>query len=220
MKKLSLLLLLLALLTGCHHRLHDEVRGSGNIQRETRAVNSFTSISTEGAFEIEVVCQKPQSVEIQGDDNILSLISTEVTNNILHVKSLRSYSVSEPVVLKISVADLVGISASGAGSVVVNGVKNEKFDIDANGAPSIRVSGETKTLSIDASGAGKIDTHKLRAPRVEVESKGVAKVEVYASEQLDVTVSGPSRVVYLGDPVVHQQIHGPGSVEKKVTEGS
>jgi len=220
MKNFTLLLLSLALLTGCHHRLHDEVRGSGNIQRETRAVNAFTSISTEGAFEIEVVCQKPQSVEVQGDDNILSLISTEVTNNILHIKSLRSYSVSEPVVLKIAVPDLVGISASGAGSFVVNGVNNDKFDIDANGAPSIRISGETKALTIDASGAGKIDTHKLRAPRVEVDAKGVAKVEVYASEQLDVTVSGPSHVVYQGDPVVRQTIHGPGSVEKKVTEAS
>jgi hypothetical protein len=219
MRKLSFLLLLIAMLTGCH-RLHDEVRGSGNIQRETRAVSSFTSIATEGSFDIEVVCQKPQSVEIQGDDNILPLISTEVTNNILHVKTARSYSVSEPIVLKISVADLSGISASGSGSFVVNGVKNDKFEIDANGAPSIRVSGETKGLNIDANGAGKIDTHKLHSSRVDVESKGVARIEVYASEQLDVTVSGPSHVVYHGDAAVHQTIHGPGSVEKKVSEGS
>jgi Putative auto-transporter adhesin, head GIN domain len=219
MKKLSFLLLLIALLTGCHH-LHDEVRGSGNIQRETRAVGSFTSIATEGSFEIEVVCQKPQSVEIQGDDNILALISTEVTNNVLHIKPARSYSVSEPIVLKIAVADLSGIAASGAGSIVVSGVKNDKFEIDANGAPSIRVSGDTKALNIDANGAGKVDTHKLHASRVEVESKGVARIEVYASEQLDVTVSGPSHVVYHGDAVLHQTIHGPGSVEKKVAEGS
>ncbi len=219
MKKLLFLLLSITFVAGCH-RIHDEVRGSGNIQRETRDVGSFTSIATEGAFEIEVVCQKPQSVEVQGDDNILPLISTKVTNNVLHVKSIRSYSVSEPIILKISVADLNGISASGAGSIVVTEVKNDKFEIDANGAPSIRVSGDTKSLNIDASGAGKIDTHKLHAGRVEVDSKGVAKVEVYAAEQLDVTVSGPSRVVYRGDPTVHQTIHGPGSVEKKVTEGS
>ncbi len=219
MKQLLLLLLSISLITGCH-RIHDEVRGSGNIQQETRAVGSFTSIATEGQFEITVVCQKSQSVEIQGDDNILPLISTTVSNNVLHVKTTRSYSVSEPISVKISVPDLNGISASGAGSIVVSEVKNDKFEIDANGAPSIRVSGDTKALSIDANGAGKIDTHKLHAGRVEVDSKGVAKVEVYATEQLDATVSGPSHVVYRGDPVVHQTIHGPGSVEKKVTEGS
>ena len=219
MKNLLLLLLSITIVTGCH-RIHDEVRGSGNIQQETRAVGSFTSIATEGQFEITVVCQKTQSVEVQGDDNILPLISTTVSNNVLHVKTTRSYSVSEPISVKIAVPDLNGISASGAGSIVVSEVKNDKFEIDANGAPSIRVSGDTKALSIDAKGAGKIDTHKLHAGQVVVDSKGVAKVEVYAGEQLDATVSGPSRVVYRGDPVVHQTIHGPGSVEKKVSEGS
>jgi hypothetical protein len=219
MKKLSLLLLLIALASGCH-RMHDGVRGSGNRVKEKRAVTSFTSISTEGAFEIEVACQKAPGLEIEGDDNILPLVSTEVTNDVLHVRSTRNYSVSAPIVLKIAVADLSRISASGAGSFVVTDVKNDKFEINANGAPAIRVSGETKTLNIDANGAGKIDTHKLRAGRAAVESKGVAKVEVYASDQLDVTVSGPSHVICYGNAVVNKTIHGPGSVEKKVSEGS
>jgi hypothetical protein len=102
----------------------------------------------------------------------------------------------------------------------VSGLKNEKFEIDASGAPAIKASGETRVLNIDASGAGKIDTHKLRAARVVVDSNGVSKVEVYAAEQLDVTVSGPSHVIYEGDPVVKQTVHGPGSVEKKESGGS
>lgn len=102
----------------------------------------------------------------------------------------------------------------------MSGLKNEKFEIDASGAPAIKASGETRVLNIDASGAGKIDTHKLRAARVVVDSNGVSKVEVYAAEQLDVTVSGPSHVIYEGDPVVKQTVHGPGSVEKKESEGA
>ena len=219
MKRLLLLILLIALGTACHV-LHDQVRGSGNLQKEKRQTASFTSISTEGAFDIEVVCQKPQSLEIEGDDNILPLISTEVSNNVLHVKGLRGYSVSQPIKLKISVPDLAGVSSSGAGNFVVSGLKNEKFEIDANGAPKIRASGETKTLGIDANGAGEIDTHKLRAANVQVDSKGVPSVEVYASEQLKVTISGPARVVYNGNAVVNQTIHGPGKVEKKESEGS
>jgi hypothetical protein len=218
-KRLLLLILLISLGTACHG-LHDQVRGSGNLQKEKRQTASFNSISTEGAFDIEVVCQKPQSLEIEGDDNILPLISTDVSNNVLHVRGLRGYSVSQPIKLKISVPDLAGVSSSGAGTFVVSGLKNEKFEIDANGAPKVRASGETKALSIDANGAGKIDTHKLRAANVQVDSKGVPNVEVYASEQLNVTISGPARVVYEGNAVVNQTIHGPGKVEKKESEGS
>jgi hypothetical protein len=220
MPKLIVLLILTLLLVGCHHGIMNQVSGSGNRQRQKRDVAAFTAISTNGAFEIDVVSQKPLGLEIEADDNILPLVSTEVSNNVLHVRSSRSYSVSEPVTLKISVPNLEAISVSGAGTLEVSGLKNEKFEIDVNGAPSIRVGGETKVLDIDTNGAGKIDTHRLRAARARVESKGVSKVAVHAAEQLDVTVSGPSHVTYEGDPVVNKTVNGPGSVQKKVSEGS
>lgn len=219
MKKILLLILLVSFAGGCH-KIHHEIRGSGKVRKETRSIGNFTSISTEGALEIEVVCQKPASLEIEGDDNILPLVSTEVSNNVLHIKNNRGYSVLRPIVVRISVPDLEGISSSGAGSIAVSGLKNEKFEIDVSGAPTIKASGETKALTIDASGAGKIDTHRLRAMQVAVDSKGVSTVEVYASEQLDATVSGPSHVIYRGNAVVNRTIHGPGSVEKKESEGS
>lgn len=219
MKRIALLLVLIALVSACHS-FHDEIPGSGKLQKEKREVASFTSISTEGAFDLQIVCQKPLNLEIEGDDNILPLVSTEVSNNVLHIKSLRGYSASEPITLRISVPNLEGISATGAGSIEVSGIGNEKFDIDASGAPTIRAAGETRGLSIDASGAGKIDTHRLHAAEVVIDSKGVSNIEVHAGERLDVVVSGPSHVTYEGDAVVNQTVNGPGKVEKKESGGS
>ena len=218
MKKFVLLILLVALGAGCHG-MH-KVAGSGRLKKETRNVGFFTSISTEGAFNIKVVCQKMPGLDIEGDDNVLPLVTTEVSNNVLHIRSTRGYSTSEPVTLGISVMSLEGINSAGAGTIEISGLKNEKFEITANGAPTIKASGETKVLELDANGAGKIDTHRLRAARAEVDAKGVADVEVYAAEQLDVTVSGASHVIYSGNAVVNKTVHGPGSVEKKEPEGS
>ena len=223
MKKTLLLmslLLLTSLVAGCHNGILNRVSGSGNREKQKRNVASFSSISYNGAFDVDIVCQQPVSLEIEGDDNILPLVGTEVSNNVLHIKSLRNYSASEPIKLKISVPNLEGIAVNGAGKIEVSGMKNEKFEIDANGAPTIRVSGETKLVDIDANGAGKIDTHKLRASKAIVDTKGVSKVDVYAADQLDVTVSGPSHVTYQGEPVVNKTINGPGSVEKKTSGGS
>jgi len=218
-KRILLLMVLISLGAGCH-RFHDQVAGSGKLQKQKRAVGSFNSISTEGAFDIEIVCQKPPSLEIEGDDNVLPLVTTEISNNVLHIRNTRGYSVSDPVTLRISVTDLARISASGAGTIAVSGLKNEKFEIIANGAPTITASGETRVLNVDANGAGTIDAHKLRAAQVVVGAKGVASIEVYASEQLDVTVAGPSHVTYAGAAVVHKTVSGPGSVEKKETGGA
>lgn len=219
MKKLMLLsaLIVMALLASACGGMLNRVSGSGNRQKQKRDVPSFNSISTDGAFEIDIVCQQSVSLEIEGDDNILPLVGTEVSNNVLHIKNNRSYSVSEPIRLKISVPNLEGIAVNGAGKIEVSRVKNEKFEIDVNGAPAIRVSGETNLLDIDTNGAGKVDTRKLNAAKVIVESKGVSKVDVRAVDQLEVTVSGPSHVTYEGDPVVNKTVNGPGSVEKKAS---
>src|ERR1043166_8095585 len=218
-KRSILLTILIALGAGCHV-MHDEIPGSGKIVKEKRNVGTFGSISTEGAFDVVIVCQKPQSIEIEGDDNILPLVTTEVSNKVLHIKNLRGYSVREPITLRISAPALDGVYASGAGTIEISGLQADKFEIDATGAPTIRAQGDTKNLQADTSGAGKIDTHRLHAARVEVNSKGVSNVEVNASEQLDVTISGPSHVTYRGDAVVNKKIMGPGSVEKKESEGS
>jgi hypothetical protein len=219
-KRKAYLLALIFLFAGCHYQIHDEIRGSGVRQKQKRDVAAFTSIAMDGAFDIDVVCQKPQSVEVEGDDNLLPLITTEISNNVLHIRSNRSYSVNDPIKVTISLPNLEGISTNGAGKIDVSGLKNDKFEIDANGATTIRVAGETKLIDIDTNGAGKIYAQKLRATRGVVEAKGVARVDVKVTEQLDVTVSGPSHVTYLGDPVLNKTVHGPGSVEKKEVEAS
>lgn len=213
------LMLVAPLIAGCILH-HDQVVGSGQRQTQKREVPAFTSISTEGAYEIEFVSQKPVSLQIEGDDNILPVITTEVSHGVLRIRSNRSFSVDRPIILKITAPNLEGLSASGAGRIEISGLQNDSFEIDSNGAPTIKVSGETKAVDIKSNGAGKIDAHKLRATKAVVEANGATKVEVFASDELNANVSGPSRVVYSGDPKVNKSVNGPGSVEKKASEGS
>lgn len=215
------LLVVLSLLAtvGCH-RIHKQVRGSGVRKIEKRDVAPFTRMTTEGAFEIEVVAQKDQSLEIEADDNILPYVETAVSGSVLRIRLNGSFSFDDEIKVKISVPNLEEVSASGAGTINVIGLKNDRFEIDMTGAPTIRVGGETKVARIEADGAGKIDTMKLRASKMTVVSNGVSSVEVYASDHLDVTVSGPSHVTYAGDPEVTQIVNGPGSVTKKESSGA
>jgi hypothetical protein len=192
-----------------------QVKGSGKRVTVKREIPEFTSIKTEGAFTIEAAAQKPASLEIEGDDNIIPLITVDVSHNVLHIKTTRNYSTGDPVVVRLSAQTLEGLSVSGAGTISVKELKSDKFEIDSQGAASITVSGEANVVDIDTSGAGKIDAHKLRASKGIVDSKGVAEVEVNAKDELEVTVSGPSHVTYTGDPKVSKTVRGPGSVDKK-----
>jgi len=220
MKRVGLLLLLASLAVGCSHSLLNQVRGSGNRQREERKVAAFTSILTDGAFDITVVSRKQYALEIEGDDNILPMIATDVSGSVLHIKNRSGYSDSQPVKITISVASLEAVTSNGAGRIKITDLKNDRFELDINGAPALEASGETKFLKIKANGAGNINTRRLRATRADVNSNGVTQIDLYAREQLDVVVSGPSNVTYDGDPVVNKTINGPGTVQRKASQGS
>jgi PBP1b-binding outer membrane lipoprotein LpoB len=221
MKKLALLLLIALLVTGCHHGgMLNEVRGSGKRELQKREVSPFTSISTEGAFTIEVTCQKDLALEVEGDDNILNLVTSEVRNNVLRLSNNGHYSTSEPVKFKIAVPNIEALKVSGAGKIDIKGMNNEKFVINSDGAPTITASGTTKLVDIHTNGAGKIDANSLHAARAVVNTNGVTQVEVDVKEQLDATVNGPASVTYKGDPVVNKHVNGPGKVERRASEGA
>ena len=217
MKRLAICLTaLLLVLGGCHL---GGVRGSGVRKTETRDLPAFTAIETTGAFDVQVTCQKTPSFEIEGDDNILPLIQTEVRNGVLRVSSHKPFNTRQPISLRINVADLTSVSSTGAGKFVVSNLKNENFEIRSTGAAFVTAEGQSTSVKIRSTGAGKIDSHDLRAARVEVNVTGAAAVDVYASEQLDVTVSGAGRVTYSGDARVTKRVSGAGQVNKKEQEG-
>ena len=220
MRKLACLVLLTVFACGCHGKFISKIKGSGKREIQKREVPAFTSISTEGAFTIEVTCQQGQSLEVEGDDNVLEYVGTDVSGNVLRLKNTKSYSINEPVKVRISVPNLEGFSSNGAGRIDIKGMNNDKFEIDANGAPTIRVSGTTKVIDIGVNGAVKVDTTKLRASRGVVDTNGASRVDLDVTDQLDATVNGPSTVTYTGDPVVNKTIRGPGKIERRGSEGA
>ena len=222
MRKILLLTMfaLLLVASGCHFNRMSGVKGSGKRETQRREITAFNSIQTTGAFNVEVTCQKDFGLEVEADDNILPLVEAEVRGNTLYLTNKESYSVNTPVTFRITAPNLEGLSVTGAGKIAITGMKNEKFEIDSDGAPSINVAGTTKLIDIDANGAGSIDAHNLQASRGVIESKGVCKVDVDVADQLDVTVSGPSSVTYQGNPSVNKTINGPGKVERRATEGA
>ncbi len=215
MKKtvLFLSLTLLMLSWGCKF---DHIAGSGTMKLEKRSVPTFTAVHINGAYEVEIVAQKEQSLEIEGDDNLLPLIKTEVKNGELEIGNEKAFSTKHKLHVRISVQNLDGIHTSGASNFVATGIKSDAFKIETSGASEFKLSGEVKTLSIESSGAGSIDAKDLRAEKVDISSSGAATADVYASEELSASVSGAGSVDYYGNPkTVKEDKSGAGSITKR-----
>lgn len=208
--------LMLFTLSGC--KLFGHATGSGTMKLEKRTVPAFTALNISGAYEVEIVAQKEQSLEIEGDDNLLPLIKTEVRNGVLEIDNEKSFNTKNKIRVRISAPTFNAVSTSGASDIVITNVKSDQFDIETSGAGSLKVSGEAQTVKIESSGAGEVDTKDLRAQKVKITSSGAASAEVYATEELAASVSGAGKVNYYGNPkVVNEDKSGAGSITKMVS---
>lgn len=221
MKKLAVifgLALSLTLITGCHG-LHfgKGVAGSGVRKTEKRIVADFKGIDVGGAYEIEVVAQKQeQGIELEGDDNILPLVKTEVKNGTLHVWSDEPFNVKNAVRLKIAAADVQAMNISGACKVNVQNIKTDRFELNVSGASDVIMQGETTSLKIDSNGASKVDSEKLTTRAANVTTNGAGTTRVYVSEEMTANASGASTIIYSGDPkVVNKKDSGASKITKK-----
>lgn len=216
MKKLGLIIFIIALFIGVtlasvfsiggfasksfNFSLFSGIKGSGNIKTEQREVSEFRSVRVGGAIVVEITAQKDYSLEVEGDDNILPLIKTDIDGDTLKISSEKGYSTSNPIKVKISAQNIDDLDLSGASKVSIVNLDNESLNVDSSGASKISCEGKTKNLTVDMSGASNFDSEKLVADGVSIDASGASKATVSVKDSLKADLSGASKVVYYGNP--------------------
>lgn len=177
-----------------------KIQGSGNLVKQKRDVPRFEEVKVGGAFEVEIQAQSEHSLEIEADDNLLSLITTEVRGDRLIIESEKSFQTKNPVKIRISAENIEVLDISGASRTNLKNLDNEFFRIDLSGASKVTVAGKTVRFDIDMSGASRVDSSDLQASNVSVEGSGASSADVNVSEILSADLSGATRVKYAGNP--------------------
>ncbi len=212
------------------------VRGSGNVISETRKVSGFDSISLEYPARVLISQGNTESLKIEGEDNVLPGLKTEVKNNDLRIfyktDGGKHVNATKLVVITITVKDLKAVNFSSAGDLTIDGLNTENLDISLSGAGNIKVNDvTTKELSVNLSGAGNMSAsgtsddvslnisgfgdfngRQLQSNNDSVSISGAGSATVWAEKDLSVAISGAGSVSYYGSPAVTKQISGVGSV--------
>lgn len=222
MKKLGLIVFVSALsiglfsAIGCSFGNLTGVQGSGNAKSEKRNVSGFKEIEAGGAITLEIDAQKDFSVEVEADDNLLSLIKTEVSGDTLKISTEDKISSKTKIIVKISLPELTSLDISGASGAVVSNVKTGSLKLEASGASKIKISGEANSLESDASGASGIDAEGLRIEDADVVASGASNTTVSAVNDLKADASGASTIYYTGEPKnIEPKSSGVSSIKKK-----
>ncbi len=210
------------------------VDGNGDVIKEERTVTSFNQIDISGGFEVLINQGNEEKLELEVDENLLALITTETKNNTLIIKSYKSIGNAKSLKLYITVVELNEIEVSGAVQMKNKGIlEGQNLEIDVSGAGDVDLKLDVETLTMDMSGAsettlkgkadhfeielsgaGELDAKKLKTRNAIIGISGAGSAIVHAKKTLKVDVSGAGSVKYKGNPKITKDISGAGSVKK------
>lgn len=159
-----------------------QIKGSGNIQKESRSTASFTQIEVGGAFDV-MLSQGNTSVIVEADDNLIPYIETNVKEGILYIRTKKGVIINKSASLKIYVTapDLTSINVSGAANIKSADILNySKLDIDASGASDASLKINSDKLKVDVAGASCIKL-ELNAKELETEASGASNINLSGS---------------------------------------
>ena len=212
MKKQSLIYMTLALLIFSCSK--ETLNGSGTLVSESRNVEYFNKVSSEGIFEVTITQGTQQSVEVTADNNIISHLRTRVVNNELrlYLDNDNNYS-NLTVQIDLVVTSLNGLKNSGIGNIYATNIDEDgSFSIYNNGTGSINIEGASSSLDIVNEGSGYIFGFDFMVNDCTIEIEGSGDVEVNCSNSLDVLIEGSGNVYYKDFPTINASITGSGEV--------
>jgi len=214
------------------------VKGNGNITTETRKTSDYDEVSVGGFFDVILVKGKEGKIKIEGEDNLMEYIITEVNNGTLkikvkkgiNIKTTRRLTVTVPVkeIEKVSLggsgniksdmllkADAFGVSLGGSGNITLR--------IDANtigsaigGSGNIRLSGKADSMKSSIAGSGSIKAYELQVNYIKATIAGSGDIRVSVKDEIKATIAGSGSVYYKGNPPkIKTKSVGSGSVRSK-----
>jgi hypothetical protein len=239
MKKLLIALFALVSLNSFAQRW-ETIKGNGQIKKETREVNNYTSLASHGSMDVQIAYGNSNSVVIEADENLLPYIETTVENSKLSIKTKKNVNLksSSKIVVHVSMTKINSLQLSGSGNINGSGAftSDGKTDIGVSGSGNLTLefesfkdldlsvsgsgnidlkSSATNSINAKVSGSGNIDCSSISSKDVEARLSGSGNIKVYASNSIDAKISGSGNVYYKGNAQnISSKVAGSGKVLK------
>ncbi len=185
---------------------------------------------------IEVNTDSPYYCHLDCEKSLIPMISFDITNDELRIRSKEDIHTSQPIVINMRVKDLTSvqntssgtidikgftkamqfnIANQGSGNISLNHLQSDRLTINSSGSGNIEVDGKTKSLSAKLLGSGSIKTFGLKTEDADTRITGSGNIEVSPSGNLDAQIIGSGNIFYKGNPAIRNNITGSGMLSAK-----
>lgn len=208
-------------------------------RKETRDLDSFNRISLAVPAQVYLEQGSGQFFEIEGDDEMLDHLLTEVSGGELHIKMEKQWqnrNWRHKPTIRIRVPELYALKVTGSGSiesrstfssesmdVAVTGSGKLQLPLEAaelrvniTGSGTAQLSGNANTATVKITGSGKLDAEELVARECDIRISGSGSCQIHSANSLEARISGSGKIYYSGSPKhVNVQSTGSGKAVKR-----
>lgn len=200
----------------------EKVIGNGKMVTVNRTTSDYDDISVGGSFDVILIKGKEGNIVIEGEENIIPYIETEMQGKKLQIRYKKNTNISttKKLVVKVPYNKIDKISLGGSGNITNEGIiksiefsaslggsgnitlKIESDEINANigGSGNIELTGKTKELTCSIAGSGNINAYDLTADTTNATIAGSGSVKTTVSTKISAKVVGSGNIYYKGNP--------------------
>lgn len=200
--------------SSCSDDEDDCISVVGPIVTESRSVPEFYGISLNGVGHVKLTQNNHRKLSIKTHENLLDIISTKVSNDILYIELDKCISGSISTLdFNISIPDIKYLEVNGVGDFEgQNAFDLDDLMLDINGVGNITLFGHCENLFITSTGVGNVHAFDMRAKNSEIAISGTGNAEVFVTHNLEILISGSGNVYYKGSPNISSTIYGTGNI--------
>jgi hypothetical protein len=221
--KLTLAALLSLSLAGCVVVLNDSsdyVKGNGATITETRSIANVTGLRIENRhrvdMDVEVKVGGAPSLVVEGDNNLVPLVHTEVRGDTLRVWTEDRLDSRKPIHVRYTVPSLDRLESTGSVHTEVQGLAGGPLTVSHTGSGYLELRGQVDRLEMRHTGSGQLYADALDSKSAVVDMVGSGRVNIGSvrGESLRVTSAGSGSFYARGIVrTLDVQMQGSGSAQ-------
>lgn len=200
------------------------ISGSGGIVTKVLNIGPFHSIIAESDFEIRLEQGTEQLVEVDGHENIIGDITTEVSDNIWMISLTGECYNSLDIVVRITLPTIKSVESNGADRVILNSFDSlDQLTLISSGAGPFFQSGVLNVsdrLEIQNTGSGDMAAN-FSTPRLEVSMTGSGSIHLTGdaiSQTVGISGSGLYSAFDMASNICVIEHSGSGNAEVLVED--
>ncbi|MCF6295756.1 MAG: DUF2807 domain-containing protein [Flavobacteriaceae bacterium] len=216
---------------------NEKVKGNGNITTETRTTGDYDGIKCAGSMDFILVAGAEGKIKIEGEENLLKHIITEIKNGNLIVKVEKGINLrpswNKTIKITIPFKDISEVSLAGSGDLwnedkitatnfdvslagsgdIVLDIETTSVEGSIAGSGDLTLKGSTNNLVAKVAGSGDFHGFGLQANNTVVSVAGSGDAQVVSNVSLKARVAGSGDIEYRGKPDKEDtKVSGSGSI--------